>query len=536
MTPGKTHLDESCCGELTVAMQLTDRTVPSQIWPMLAWACERASGNLYSARLRRGRSSFPIDVIEFLESRSNRRMNMKGNTSSMLMRGTRIALAVLVGLVSLPYLIFGAYLLRCWISIHASHLYYVDYPHVGAGLGFIGIGLACLGMALFSAWRRSFYGVLYMVLAALGLFAIHSIPEAQPHITRSMLADSNYIGDISSYFRVWYESHNAFPADESEFAQAMAEGPAEWRDRATVTPESQYKKLGHALPYQVLVFSNATGPRVENLADRPGVIYYCVSGDLQKFWATMTGLNTDFAQSATIKRVADLSDEKPLMAKGVGSDYPRDEKALDEYREKMKADPAGYRHPLAETLTHLGVVYAKTKRPKEAEEAYKEALKEYRELAKTDPSWYSPNIASTMNSLGDLYGDTARLKESADAYTEALQIRRELVRENWGWYAPGLAATLNSLGRLCARTQRLQEAVNSYTEALGIRRELAKANSTAYLPDLAATLNNLGALYKSEGRNEQASHDCEEAATIYRQLLVTNPNKYGPLLGSICAP
>jgi tetratricopeptide (TPR) repeat protein len=349
-----------------------------------------------------------------------------------------------------------------------------------------------------------------------------------------MLADSNYIGDISSYFRVWYESHNAFPADESEFAQAMAEGPAEWRDRATVTPESQYKKLGHALPYRVLVFSNAIGPRIDNVTDRPGVIYYCVSGDLQKFWATMTGLNTDFAQSATIKRVADLSDEKPLMAKGVGSDYPRDEKALDEYREKMKADPAGYRHPLAETLTHLGVVYAKTKRPKEAEEAYKEALKEYRELAKTYPSWYSPSIASTMNSLGDLYGETARLRESADAYTEALQIRRELVRENWGWYAPGLAATLNSLGSLCARTQRFQEAANSYTEALQIQRELAKANPTAYSPDLAATLSSLGVLYKSQGKNEESARYCQEAASVFGQLSANNPGKYGPLLSSVC--
>jgi len=55
----------------------------------------------------------------------------------------------------------------------------------------------------------------------------------------------------------------------------------------------------------------------------------------------MTGLDTDFAQSATIKRVADLSDEKPEMAQGVGSDYPRNEKALLEYREKVKTDPAG---------------------------------------------------------------------------------------------------------------------------------------------------------------------------------------------------
>src|SRR2546425_7051896 len=83
--------------------------------------------------------------------------NMKAKTSGKLGRGIRIALASFVGLAALPYLIFGGYLLRCWISIHTSHPYYVDYPHLGAGLGFIGIGLTCLGMTLFSAWRRRFY-------------------------------------------------------------------------------------------------------------------------------------------------------------------------------------------------------------------------------------------------------------------------------------------------------------------------------------------------------------------------------------------
>lgn len=459
---------------------------------------------------------------------------MTRNTSGKTRSGIRITLAILAGLGSLPYLIFGSYLLRCWFRIHISHPYYVDYPYLIVGLGCVGIGLACLGITLFSAWRRSFYGFLYFVPAALGFFAMGAIPNAQPHIMRSMLADSNYVGNISSYLRVWYESHHAFPTDEYEFAQAMAEGPANWRDNATPTPQSQYRRQGQALPYQMLVFRDASGPRIDDLSDRPGIIYYCVSPDLQKFWATMTGLDSDVAPSATIKRVADLSYEKVAMAQAVGSDYPRDEKALQQYREKVKTDP-GYRQPLAETLNHLGVMYANTQRRKEAEDAYKEALEEYRELAKTNPSWYSPNIASTLNNLGDLYSDTSRLKESADAYTEALHIRRDLVRKNWDWYAPGLAATLNSFGTLYARTQQFAEAANSYTEALQIRRELLKANPTAYSPDLAATLNSLGVLNKSQGRNEESARDCGEAANIFRQLSVHNPGKYGPLLSSACA-
>jgi tetratricopeptide (TPR) repeat protein len=458
-------------------------------------------------------------------------VNMNAYASSRPKKAIRTALAVFVGLGSLPYLIFGGSLLRSWIRVHLSPTYYVDYPYLGVGVGCVGLGLACLGFAIYSARRRSFYGLLYLIPGFLGLFAGVSIPNVQPHLY-SRSADANYLADIGSYFRVWYEAHDAFPADEYEFAQAMAEGPAAWRENAASTPQSQYRRQGHALPYQELVFIGATGPRVDNASDRPGIIYYCVSADLQKFWATMTELDRDVAPSGTLKRV-EIPSPGIQVVQAIGSDYPRDEKALREYREEVKKDP-GSRHLVAETLNHLGVKYMKMQRTKEAEDAFTEALKGYRELAKTYPSWYSPDIASTLNSLGDLYSDTSRPKQAADSYTEALQIRRDLVTKHWDWYAPGLASTLNSLGSLCVKTQRLDEAVSAYTEALQIRRELVKANPTAYSPDLAATLNNLGALYKSEGRNGAAAQDCEEAAAIFRQLSVNNSGKYGPLLRSVC--
>lgn len=227
-------------------------------------------------------------------------------------------LCVFVGLASLPYLVFGIYLLTCWIRIHISPAYYVDFPYTGVGLGCIGAGLVCLGLTLFSAFRRSFYGVLYIIPTLLGLFAMVTIPEVQPHLW-SRTADSNYFSSVGSYFRVWYEAHCAFPADESQFAHAMAEGAAAFDGSSFPTPQSQYKRLGHALPYQLLVFPKATGPRVDNLSERPGVIYYCVSSDLQEFWVTMTSLDTDVAPSATI-----LGGylEKVWVVQAKGSEYP----------------------------------------------------------------------------------------------------------------------------------------------------------------------------------------------------------------------
>jgi tetratricopeptide (TPR) repeat protein len=454
---------------------------------------------------------------------------MNGDKSARIRKGFRIALAVLVVPATLLYLMFGGYLLICWIRIHSSHVYYADFPYLSVGFACLGIGSACLGVTLFAVRRRSFYGLLFIIPGVLGFYGMVSFVDVRPNMF-SITNDTNYLSDIGAYLRVWYEAHHAFPADDSEFAQAMAEGPAPWQGYSSPHPESKYKQQGRALPYQVLVIPNATGPRSEHLSDRPGVIYYCVSADLQEFWVTMTGLDTGVAPSATIKRVAD--DLEVWLIHAAGSDYPRDEKALREYQ-----DNPGDRLPLAETLNHLGIMYGKAWRKKEAEDAFTKALQVYRELAKTNPSWYAytSGIASTLNNLGDLYSDTSRPKEAAEAYTEALQLRRELTKKNRSWYGPGLASTLNSMGSLYARTKRFDEAASSYAEALQIRRELAKANPIAYLPDLAATLNNLGTLYKSEGRSAEAAQDCEEAATIFRQLSIGNPGRYSPRLSTVCS-
>lgn len=225
---------------------------------------------------------------------------MNPDTSARLRKGIRAVLSVFVGLASLPYLIFGIYLLACWIRTHISPVYYVDFPYLGIGLGCLGVGLICLGLTLFSAFRRSFYGLLYIIPTLLGLYAMVTIPNVLPRLW-GLTADTNYLGHVGSSFRVWYEAHCAFPADESDFARAMAEGPAVLRHSPPSVPQSQYKREGRRLPYQVVVLPNATGPRVDNLSERPGVIYYCISSDLQKFWVTMTSLDTDVAASATIK-------------------------------------------------------------------------------------------------------------------------------------------------------------------------------------------------------------------------------------------
>jgi hypothetical protein len=147
------------------------------------------------------------------------------------------------------------------------------------------------------------------------------IPNAQPR-QNSAMADGNYLSDVGSYFRVWYKDNHRFPANEAEFRDALWKGPAAWQYLVEPAPRSEYKQRGKTLPYEIVVATDAIAPRITNVSQRPGVIYYCVSGDLQQFWVTMTGLESDVAPIAHVGRIAGLSDLEIMVAHGSGRDYP----------------------------------------------------------------------------------------------------------------------------------------------------------------------------------------------------------------------
>jgi len=138
-----------------------------------------------------------------------------------------------------------------------------------------------------------------------------------------MMDDTNYLSHTGSFLRVWYESHHKFPKDQAEFLDALRNGPAAWQYRVSAPPtESDYAKRGVRLPYQIVVINSASGPRLANLSEQPGVIYYCVTSDLQQFWVTMTGLPEDVSRRAVLKRDADRPYDKPSLITAEGKDYP----------------------------------------------------------------------------------------------------------------------------------------------------------------------------------------------------------------------
>jgi hypothetical protein len=170
-------------------------------------------------------------------------------------RSTRTALKVLLsallGLFSLPMLIYGGYLFLCWFRIHTSDVYYADYPYAPAALVWFGTGIVTLWATLHGVWRRSFYGLLLVIPVFLGLAAMISIPELIPH-GFSAVADSNYLSDVGAFFRAWYQENHRFPANEAEFKDALWKGPAAWQYRVGPPPASKYQQRGNPLPFEIV--------------------------------------------------------------------------------------------------------------------------------------------------------------------------------------------------------------------------------------------------------------------------------------------
>jgi len=233
----------------------------------------------------------------------------------------KTTLFIMSGLFSVPMLGYGGYLLVCWTRIHTSNIYYADYWYTTIGLAFVAVGLLSLWAALYGASHRSFYGLLFAAPVFLGLAAMINIPELLPHVYSS-IADVNYLSDVNSFFRVWYEDNHRFPANESEFQEALRKGPAAWQYRVGPVPESRYMQRGNHLPCQIVVITNANGPRTADFSQRPGVVYYCVSSDLQEFWVTMTRLQSDLAVAASLKPFGDRPEEEYWVVHSAGHDYP----------------------------------------------------------------------------------------------------------------------------------------------------------------------------------------------------------------------
>jgi hypothetical protein len=206
----------------------------------------------------------------------------------------KVALSAVLGLLSLPTVFFGAYFLWCWVRVHTSNVYYARAAYERVGILFLAFGLLSVWATLYAIWKRKLLLIVVPVFVCWTTAQI--ISEGTPQeFSRSN--DRMCLAAVDSSLRAWYENHQRFPTDEQEFREAVDKGlvslyGAGW-------PESRYAQRGNSLPYKIVVNAGATSPHMD-ASGRPGVIYYCISDDLQEYWVTMTTLQRAVSTSASL--------------------------------------------------------------------------------------------------------------------------------------------------------------------------------------------------------------------------------------------
>lgn len=225
----------------------------------------------------------------------------------------KVTLSAVFGLLSLLPIQFGTKFLWCWFRVHTSNVYYLRAGYGQLGIVFLGVGVISLWATLHAVWRRRPWWILVSVLIL--FVTARTISETIP--VGWDPNDSTCLAGAYS-LRDWYERHQRFPANEAEFREAVEMSLISLYGKGW--PASHYAQNGNSLPYEIVVDADAKGPRLTGVSKRPGVIYYCVSRDLNEYWVTMTALNSFVGTAASLKQTIGPP-QKTWIPHGRGQDY-----------------------------------------------------------------------------------------------------------------------------------------------------------------------------------------------------------------------
>jgi tetratricopeptide (TPR) repeat protein len=168
---------------------------------------------------------------------------------------------------------------------------------------------------------------------------------------------------------------------------------------------------------------------------------------------------------------------------------------------------------IAESLSHLAILYQAQGQLAEAEALFKRALAlreqaPIKQIGKITLD-FRPQLAESLSNLAAVYQAKGRLTEAEPLYQRAIAIYDEVA---FHFLCPDLAESLSNLAALYKAQGRLIEAEPLFKRALAIYEEALPPGH----PRIATSLSNLAALYKAQGRVGDAEPLQERALQMRR--------------------
>ncbi len=226
-----------------------------------------------------------------------------------------------------------------------------------------------------------------------------------------------------------------------------------------------------------------------------------------------------------------LIDNLAVLFRRGSANYSEAEQVLKQYislvRDLASSNPAMYRY-LALALNMLASLHEAYLRWEEAVTIYEESVNIIRELTVSNQVAYRLDLANTLGHLGLVYALTWKRTESKNAYQEASNIYRDLFTVYPALHKPFLADTLHSLARAQLVTMEETVGIKNFQESIDLYRELVAADPIRYRPILANTLLDfvvLVDLTQSSPTVKEIQY-IEEAVGIYRNLWLENSEWY----------
>jgi hypothetical protein len=192
----------------------------------------------------------------------------------------RRCLAVLSFVLCLPSPFLSVTLLKDFLRVHRGEFYHFDYPYGTQFVLWAAIATLIAGLAVYTFFRRSYYGVLPAFAIIVGLLTVHIIPDLAPSVP--MLSSIvKQLGHTEKALSDWDETHGRFPGNQDELREALTQ----------VLAEPSHFSLGDTpVVCRIELLRNAVSAPVKTTVTQPCVLIYAVRADCAEYWLTATTL------------------------------------------------------------------------------------------------------------------------------------------------------------------------------------------------------------------------------------------------------